>query len=641
MPPITRFAPALLLVACAPTQLHDHPHRGDFVGPDWDELQQMTMPVTCDPHMEFYPVAGPHDGGWHSNNVQLTCPPHAGHDNSDFLDGDHYGNDLFAAEGTPARAVVSGVITASGWGSSTSGYRVTLRDDCGWHYWYGHFEWIEPGITVGTYVEAGQIIGAVGDTGNAAGTHPHIHFGLYANSYYEGIDPFPYLQQADAGACTGESALQPGDAPQPTVNPCTNADIQSDDRDSSFAVVQGAVQGGTEVGGPNGGTYFAQAPYAVGVPYTVGKWQPWISHDGQWEVDVRVPQSPGTLTSRAVYDIAFLGGHALKEVDQQANRGAWVPLFPGQPFKFVAGPRGYVGLSNIGSVGTSGDVAWDAVRFRYIGPTGNGQVGAACAMSTDCGGDLLCGESGTCEEDCNDVGCDLGQCDATTGVCVTEDGAVDPASETGWTADTDGDGVPNYLEGGEDLDGDGAASWFDRDADGDGIDDAVEGAFDSDGDGLLDSQDGDSDGDGLSDAEEVGNYPDVPLDSDLDGTPDFRDNDSDGDGIPDATENGFGNGDADGDGIPNHLDSDSDNDGLSDEEEAAPADEEGGEPSQPYDSDGDGTPDFLQGKGTLIDLDEDATPLSDTGCNCSNGGAGAPISGFALFLLALAGRRRR
>lgn len=199
------------------------------------------------------------------------------------------------------------------------------------------------------------------------------------------------------------------------------------------------------------------------------------------------------------------------------------------------------------------------------------------------------------------------------------------------TGDSDGDGIPDYLdtdsdndgipdaeEGTSDTDGDGTPDYLDDslDEDGDGIPDIIEtdGNTDTDGDGIPDFNDADSDNDGLTDGEESGalgvdsdgdgidDYYDVdqtggvdsngdgiddavrPLDSDQDGTPDYIDRDSDNDLIPDALESdaalrmlslgkllNFNRRvalDTDGDGILNHVDSDSDNDGIPDVIEA-------------------------------------------------------------------------
>jgi hypothetical protein len=120
----------------------------------------------------------------------------------------------------------------------------------------------------------------------------------------------------------------------------------------------------------------------------------------------------------------------------------------------------------------------------------------------------------------------------------------DPTDAASTPSDTgaDNDGIPNYVEGGQDPDGDGLPNW----------------------------KDPDSDGDGIGDAEEAGDDPLNPRDSDGDGIADYLDLDSDGDTIADETEASAPEGtDPDSDEIPNWLDLDSDGDGFSDEDEAA------------------------------------------------------------------------
>ena len=86
------------------------------------------------------------------------------------------------------------------------------------------------------------------------------------------------------------------------------------------------------------------------------------------------------------------------------------------------------------------------------------------------------------------------------------------------------------------------------DSDGDGIPDAIEGTGDADGDNIPDAMESNT------------------ADTDSDGVPNAADTDSDGDGIPDAVE---GTADSDVDNIPSYLDPDSDGDGARDAEEAA------------------------------------------------------------------------
>ena len=172
--------------------------------------------------------------------------------------------------------------------------------------------------------------------------------------------------------------------------------------------------------------------------------------------------------------------------------------------------------------------------------------------------------------------------------------------------DSDGDTIPDEVEGTNDTDGDGTPDYLDSDTDNDGIPDSVEAGdddpstapVDSDGDGSWDTRDPDSDNNCVLDSQESGGA--TPTDTDGDGTPDYADSDNDGDGIPDTAEIGSTcyPVDTDGDGVPDYVDSDSDDDGVAD------ADEAGADPSRPADTDGDGTPDYL-------DLDADGDGLSD------------------------------
>src|SRR5262245_49163549 len=104
------------------------------------------------------------------------------------------------------------------------------------------------------------------------------------------------------------------------------------------------------------------------------------------------------------------------------------------------------------------------------------------------------------------------------------------------------------------------AGSLDVDTDGNGIPDAVEGGGDAAHDGIPDSADPDNDGDGIPDIVEIApttgpSDPAHPIDTDADGVPDYFDTDSDADGLPDSIE---ADRDIDGDGIPNFRDLDSD-----------------------------------------------------------------------------------
>ncbi len=200
--PKTLLATLILLTSTLVAACGVAPGDGDHATPDedWNEVYE---PVTCNPKLLRYPVNGPHNGGYDKNALTYTCHPHPGSspDGSDFIGGDHYGNDIFAAKGTPLVAPVSGTVVTSGT-NTVGGLVVKIRDACGWDYYHAHMNAIEPGIKVGMQISAGTKIGTVGNTGNASGTSPHLHFSIFpAGNYNAGVDPFPYLQAVDATAC--------------------------------------------------------------------------------------------------------------------------------------------------------------------------------------------------------------------------------------------------------------------------------------------------------------------------------------------------------------------------------------------------------------------------------------------------------
>jgi len=186
------------------------------------DLETVRLAVSCDPEILAYPVLGPHNGGWDNNVLNFTCPSHPGGspDNSDWIPNDHYGNDIFAEKGELAVAPVTGVVVKSGW-NNVGGWRVTLEDACGWWYYSAHLDEIDPIAVVGAQLSAGTVIGTVGNTGNAQGTSPHIHFSIYpAGDYTNGVDPFPYLQAADSASCDDSGVAPPPPPPPPPPSKC-------------------------------------------------------------------------------------------------------------------------------------------------------------------------------------------------------------------------------------------------------------------------------------------------------------------------------------------------------------------------------------------------------------------------------------
>lgn len=110
----------------------------------------------------------------------------------------HLGTDVIAAAGTPLNAVFTGKVIQiyrDGPGS-LSGNGVKIARPDGTYAFYAHLSSLAPGIDVGVPVSAGQLLGYVGSTGNAAG--PHLHFELHPGGG-SAVNPYPTLSAQ--GAC--------------------------------------------------------------------------------------------------------------------------------------------------------------------------------------------------------------------------------------------------------------------------------------------------------------------------------------------------------------------------------------------------------------------------------------------------------
>jgi peptidoglycan LD-endopeptidase LytH len=107
----------------------------------------------------------------------------------------HKGTDMMAAMGAPVVAITNGRITYEGTGI-TAGKWLILSGDDGNSYYYMHNQ---SNLISSGRVKAGQQIATVGDTGNAIGGPPHVHF-----EYHPGgggpVNPYPLL----AEVCRGE-----------------------------------------------------------------------------------------------------------------------------------------------------------------------------------------------------------------------------------------------------------------------------------------------------------------------------------------------------------------------------------------------------------------------------------------------------
>lgn len=103
----------------------------------------------------------------------------------------HEGVDIFAAKRTPAVAAADGYIVGVREGG-IGGKTVWLRPE-GQNYtlYYAHLD--EQLVREGQAVKKGDVVGLVGNTGNAKTTPPHLHFGIYGVG--GAINPFPFVNR--------------------------------------------------------------------------------------------------------------------------------------------------------------------------------------------------------------------------------------------------------------------------------------------------------------------------------------------------------------------------------------------------------------------------------------------------------------
>ncbi|HVM95397.1 MAG TPA: peptidoglycan DD-metalloendopeptidase family protein [Candidatus Acidoferrales bacterium] len=96
----------------------------------------------------------------------------------------HNGVDFAAPTGTPVRAAGDGVVTIAG-RNGDFGNQVEIRHENGWTTTYSHLSGVSRDLRLGQTVRQGTVIGAVGQTGLATGSH--LHFALFRNGQY--LDP--------------------------------------------------------------------------------------------------------------------------------------------------------------------------------------------------------------------------------------------------------------------------------------------------------------------------------------------------------------------------------------------------------------------------------------------------------------------
>ncbi|HVH52242.1 MAG TPA: M23 family metallopeptidase [Gaiellaceae bacterium] len=153
--------------------------------------QKLHQPLKVTPPLGqrgyVFPVAGASDFVDTYGALRTDVPSHW-----------HHGDDIFAPLGTPVVAVATGRVNRVGW-ESVGGWRLWLRDRLGNQFYYAHLSGYAPTILRSDHVRAGEVVGFIGNTGDAITTSPHLHFEIHPRPllhlHYDGaVDPTRYLQ---------------------------------------------------------------------------------------------------------------------------------------------------------------------------------------------------------------------------------------------------------------------------------------------------------------------------------------------------------------------------------------------------------------------------------------------------------------
>lgn len=127
------------------------------------------------PEPSIIPVSGATAADWNPNSFWYAPWGKS---------GTHKGIDIFASKGTPVLAATDGLIIGTGVDSLGGNYVLMLGAKWRFHY-YAHLQSIE--TSSGHWLKAGSVLGTVGDSGNAKGKAPHLHYQIQT--------PLPQLAQ--------------------------------------------------------------------------------------------------------------------------------------------------------------------------------------------------------------------------------------------------------------------------------------------------------------------------------------------------------------------------------------------------------------------------------------------------------------
>ncbi len=264
----------------------------------------------------------------------------------------HEGNDLMGTKMLPLVAAVDGTIVSVNYPEATWGYAVTIKDKDGYTYHYLHINndnrgtddgqgdgmnAYAPDIQTGNKVVKGQLIGYMGDSGNAETTQAHLHFEIRTPDR-TAISPFKSLQNATkiTSPVTDYPKLDKELLPYENFGGGANIAAGNLDGDTGIEYVTGAGPGGgplvkvMERDGKVNKQFFAYTEnFTGGVDVAVGD----IDDNGKLEIitstgtgggpHVKVFKPDGTLIKEFfAYASNFYGGVRVSTADLDSD-GQW------------------------------------------------------------------------------------------------------------------------------------------------------------------------------------------------------------------------------------------------------------------------------------------------------------------------------
>ncbi|WP_411277509.1 choice-of-anchor P family protein [Gaiella sp.] len=167
--------------------------------------------------------------------------------------GWHHGEDIFSPLGTPLLAVAGGTMFSVGW-NDIGGWRMWLRDRLGNEFYYAHLSAYSPLAVNGKQVEAGDVIGFMGNTGDAEFTPSHLHFEIHPVSLlslgYDGaVAPYPFLnawrRAEDVSFDAGRAYLPldgPAGSPSAVAPPAGAVLLEASDISSASGLTPGGLK---------------------------------------------------------------------------------------------------------------------------------------------------------------------------------------------------------------------------------------------------------------------------------------------------------------------------------------------------------------------------------------------------------------